>query len=189
MDMAKVIVWNLVTLDGFFEGTSKWDLDFHNDAWGDELAALSKQFGEKAGLLVFGRVTYEGMKSYWTTTTEEEGEIKTFMNALPKLVASRTVTSSDWNNTRVTGDPIGEIGRLRGEDGKNIYIFGSAELSDSLLKAGLVDELMLAIVPVTLGKGTPFFKEASGKSKFRLLESRPLTNGTVIMRYQPENAA
>jgi dihydrofolate reductase len=188
MEMAKVIVWNLVTLDGFFEGETKWDLGFHSDAWGDELAELAKDFGRKASLLVFGRVTYEGMKAHWTTT-EDKDEITTYMNALLKLVGSRTITSSDWNNTQVTADPIAEIGRLRKEDGKPIYVFGSAELSDSLLEAGVVDEVMLAIVPVTIGKGTPFFKEHSGKSKFRLLESRPLGNGTVIMRYQPDNVA
>ena len=186
--MAKVIIWNLVTLDGFFEGENKWALDFHNDAWGDELAAMAKDFGDKAGLLVFGRVTYEGMKAHWTTT-EEKGEITTYMNALPKLVASRTLTSSDWNNTRVTDDPVAEIARLRKEDGKPIYVFGSADLCDTLLKTGLVDEVMLAIVPVTIGKGTPFFKEGAGKSKFRLLESRPLGNGTIIVHYQPEHIA
>jgi dihydrofolate reductase len=187
--MAKVIVWNLVTLDGFFEGENKWDLAFHGDAWGDELAAMAKDFGTKAGLLVFGRVTYDGMKAYWTTAEDELDEVKVYMNALPKLVASRTITSSDWNNTRVTDDPVAEIGRLRKEDGKPIYVFGSADLSNGLRRAGLVDELMLAIVPVTIGKGTPFFKQHPGKSKFCLIESRPLANGTVIMRYQPENAA
>jgi dihydrofolate reductase len=189
MKMAKVIIWNLMTLDGFFEGENKWDLGFHGDAWGDELAAMAKDFGTKAGLLVFGRVTHDGMKAYWTTTEAEEDEIKAYMNALPKLVASRTITSSDWNNTRVTADPVGEIGRLRQQDGKPIYVFGSADLCDSLLKAGVVDEVMLAVVPVTIGKGTPLFKPHAGKEKFRLIESRPLGNGTVIMRYQPENAA
>lgn len=187
--MTKVIIWNLVTLDGFFEGENKWDLSFHGSAWGPELEALAKDFGNKAGLLVFGRVTYDGMKAHWTTTTDEESEITTYMNALPKLVASRTLTSSDWNNTRVTADPVGEIDRLRRQDGKTIYVFGSADLCDSLLKAGLVDEVMLAIVPVTIGKGTPFFKESAAGNKYRLLESRPLGNGTVIMRYQPEGAA
>ena len=185
--MAKVIIWNLMTLDGFFEGPDKWDLAFHGDAWGDDLAALSKEFGDKAGLLVFGRVTYEGMKSYWTTTTAEDGAVKSYMNALPKLVASRTLAGSDWNNTRVTADPVAEIGRLRRQGGKPIYVFGSADLSADLLKAGLVDELMLAIVPVTIGAGTPFFKKDAGKLKFDLLEARPLSNGTVIMRYQPRN--
>lgn len=178
--MAKLIIWNVVSLDGYFEGAQKWDLDFHNEGWGEELEQLSREFGENAQTLVFGRVTYEGMKSYWRTA--EDSEVTRYMNALPKLVASRTLTGSDWNNTRVTADIAGEIARLRAGPGKNIYIFGSADLADSLLKQDLVDELMLAIVPVRLGKGTPFFKEGE-RRKFGLLESRPLKNGTVILRY------
>lgn len=185
--MAKVIIWNLVTLDGFFEGEKKWDLDFHNRAWGPELEKLSADFGTSAGLLVFGRVTYEGMKAYWTTT-EGEGEVKAFMNALPKLVASRTITASDWNNTEVTADILGEISRRKQAEGKTIYIFGSADLTDSLLKAGLVDEVMLAIVPVQLGRGTPFFKDGM-RQDFDLIEARPLSNGTLLVRYAPEGVS
>jgi dihydrofolate reductase len=79
IDMGKVIVWNLVTLDGYFEGTKKWDLDFHMQAWGPELEALSREFGKKAEALVFGRVTYEGMKAYWTTA-EDDTEVKAYIN-------------------------------------------------------------------------------------------------------------
>lgn len=181
--MAKVIIWNLVTLDGFFEGEKKWDLDFHNRAWGPELEKLSEDFGISAGLLVFGRVTYEGMKAYWTTA-EEEGAVKSYMNALPKLVASRTLTVSDWNNTEMTSDIVGEISRRRQALDKTIYVFGSADLCDTLLAAGLVDEVMLATVPVQLGAGTPFFK-AGGRRDFALIEARPLSNGTILARYAP----
>jgi dihydrofolate reductase len=182
--MAKVIIWNLVTLDGFFEGEKKWDLDFHNRAWGPELEKLSIEFCGSAGLLVFGRVTYEGMKDYWTTT-EDEGEVKAYMNALPKLVASRTIAASDWNNTAVTADIAIEITRRKQALDKPIYVFGSADLTDSLLKAGLIDEMILAIVPVQLGKGTPFFKEGARRD-FTLLEAKPLENGTMLVRYAPE---
>ncbi len=182
--MAKVIVWNLMTLEGFFEGKEKWNLDFHGDAWGEELAELSKEVGRKAGLLVFGRVTYEGMKAYWTTTTTaEEGEIKDFMNALPKLVASRSLTGSDWNNTTVTADIVGEITRRKAALTKDIYVFGSAEMTESLLEAGLVDEVMLAVAPVTIGQGTPLFKAGAEKRSFTLIAARPLKNGTVILHY------
>lgn len=179
--MAKVIVWNLVTLDGYFEGTEKWDLSFHNDAWGEELDALSKEFGQRAQCLVFGRVTHDGMKAYWTTA--DDGEVTRYMNALPKLVASRSVQSSDWNNTRVTADIISEIAKLRAAAGKDVLVFGSAELVDSLLAANQIDELMLAVVPVQLGAGTPLFKAGAERRKLDLLESRPLKNGTVILRY------
>lgn len=181
--MAKVIVWNLVTLDGYFEGTEKWDLSFHNDAWGEELDALSKEFGKRAQCLVFGRVTHDGMKAYWAGPNAEDGEVTRYMNALPKLVASRTIKSSDWNNTRVTPDIVGEIAALRAAPGKDVLVFGSAELIDSLLAAQQIDELMLALVPVRLGAGTPLFKQGGERQKLALLETRPLSNGTVILRY------
>lgn len=184
--MAKVIAWNLVTLDGYFEGTEKWDLSFHNDAWGEELDALSKEFGKRAQCLVFGRVTHDGMKAYWTSAeANEDSEVTRYMNALPKLVASRSIQSSNWNNTRVTADIAGEIAKLRAAPGKDILVFGSAELIDALLAAKLIDELMLAVVPVRLGAGTPFFKAGGERQKLDLLETRPLKNGTVILRYAP----
>lgn len=96
--MAKVTVRNLVSLDGYFKGTEKWDLSFHEEAWGAELEALSKEWGKRAQCLVFGRVTHDGMKAHWTKAQESEienSEITRFMNALPKLVASRTITESD----------------------------------------------------------------------------------------------
>lgn len=186
--MAKVIVWNLMTLEGFFEGKEKWDLGFHQDAWGEELSELSSEFGRKAGLLVFGRVTYEGMKAYWTTT-EEEGETKAFMNALPKLVASRSLKGSDWNNTMVTADITGEITRRKADAGKDIYVFGSAELTESLLAARLVDEVMIAVAPVTIGQGTPLFKPNAQKRHYALITARPLKNGTVILHFGVKAAA
>lgn len=188
--MAKLIVWNLMTLEGFFEGSEKWDLGFYEDAWGEELAVLSSEFGKKAGLLVFGRVTYEGMKAYWTTNADEgQGEVKNFMNALPKLVASRKLTGSDWNNTTVTADIVREIARRKAEPGKDIYVFGSAELTETLLAAGLVDEVMIAIAPVTIGQGAPLFKTGAEKRRYALIAARPLQNGTVILHYGVKAAA
>jgi dihydrofolate reductase len=180
--MAKLIVWNILSLDGFFEGEKKWDLDLHNFVWGPELEKLSDEFGEKAAALVFGRVTYEGMRDYWTTS--EPSTVTTYMNALPKLVASRTQKTSEWNNTRMTDDIEGEIARLRREETKNLYVFGSADLTHSLLEAGLVDELMICYAPLALGKGNPFFK---GKVKVGLIEAKALSGGGVIVRYRPEN--
>lgn len=186
--MAKVIVWNLVSLDGYFEGTEKWDLSLHEYGWGEEMEALSKEFGARAQCLVFGRVTHDGMKAHWTRAeTGENNEIAHFMNALPKLVASRSISSSDWNNTRVTADIVGEIARLRAAPGKDVFIFGSAELVDALLKEKQIDEVMLALLPVRLGAGTPLFKQGGERQKLDLLESRPLTNGTVILRYATGN--
>lgn len=182
--MAKLIVWNLVSVDGYFEGAKKWDLDFHSLAWGPELERLSEEFGDKAALLVFGRVTYEGMAAYWKTA--EPGRITTYMNALPKLVASRTLKTVDWNNSRVTADIVPEVKRLKETETKTLYVFGSAELTHSLLEAGLVDELMVCVVPGLLGRGTPLFKPGP-KTALELVSSRPLSNGAVINTYSVKN--
>ena len=121
------------------------------------------------------------MRDYWTTTTDE-GPIKDFMNALPKLVASRTMTSSNWNNTRMTADIGLEIAKLKKSAAKDIYVFGSAELVHSLLEDGHVDEIMLCIVPGLLGSGTPLFKKGARRD-LKLEESRTQSNGAIIVRY------
>lgn len=180
--MSRLIVWNLITLDGYFEGEKPWDLAFHEIAWGDELESLSKEFGERAAALVFGRKTYEGMKAYWTTA--EPGAITDYMNALPKLVASRNLTGSDWNNTRVSAGIADDLAGLKAASQKDIFVFGSSDLTASLLEAELVDELMICVVPVLLGKGNPFFKPGAER-RLSLLESRPLQNGSIILRYAP----
>ncbi|MGO4112972.1 dihydrofolate reductase family protein [Rhizobium ruizarguesonis] len=185
--MRKLVVWNLMTLDGYFEGTKPWDIDFHNLAWGPELQRYAEQFGREGDLLVFGRKTYEGMAAYWPTA-EGEGEIKAYMNGIAKIAVSRTMTEPGWNNARVVSDPIPELTRLKREDGKTIFIFGSAELADSLLKAGLIDEIRVCLVPVILGGGNPLFKQAEGKVPLKLIESSTTEGGAVILRYEPVKA-
>ncbi|MDK4726444.1 dihydrofolate reductase family protein [Rhizobium phaseoli] len=182
--MRKLIVWNLMTLDGYFEGTKPWDIDFHNLAWGPELQRYAEQFGEEGDLLVFGRKTYEGMASYWPTA-EGEGRIKVYMNGIAKIVVSRTMTEPGWNNARIVSDPIPELTRLKQEEGKTIFIFGSADLADSLLKAGLIDEIRICVVPVILGAGNPLFKPAAAQVPLKLIESSTTASGAVILRYEP----
>ena len=88
-------MWNIITLDGYFEGEKNWELPFHEIVWGSELERLSLEQLNSAGYLVFGRTTYEGMAAYWKTA---QGEIASFMNKLPKIVCSRTLNAVDWNN-------------------------------------------------------------------------------------------
>lgn len=182
--MRKLIIWNLMTLDGYFEGKSPWDLDYHQLAWGEELRAYALEISRQADLLVFGRKTYEGMAAHWVDASEEL-EIKAFMNAIAKIVVSRSLDRAAWNNTRVVRDIVGELTRLKAQPGKDIFVFGSADLTDSLLKAGLVDEIRLCLVPVVLGGGNPHFKPAETPRVFTLLETRPLKTGGVILRYAP----
>lgn len=163
-------------------GTQQWDLDLHEYIWGTDLERLSVSFGEELGLLVFGRITYEGMAAYWPDATDE-GDIAAYMNAAPKLVASRTLIEAAWNNTEVTDDIVGELSRRKATLDRPIYVFGSAALTDSLLQAGLVDELLIGVAPVVLGQGHLFFKPASSPRPVTLVEARAIDSGGVLLRY------
>jgi dihydrofolate reductase len=92
--MGRLVVWNLMTLDGYFEGRNPWDLGFHETVWGDELEAFSLEQGNEIGTLLFGRRTYEGMAGYWS---QETGTIADMMNSIDKAVATRTLDEATWN--------------------------------------------------------------------------------------------
>ncbi len=175
-------MWNLITLDGLFEGAEKWDLHHHGYVWGEELERFSLEHTAEADLVLFGRVTYEGMAAHWQSAT---GAVADVMNSIPKVVFSNTLDAADWSNTRlVTGPAEEEVARLKDLPGKNILVFGSAELCDSLSRAGLIDEYRLCTVPVILGDGTPLFKRGE-EQRMELLEARPLSSGAIIQRYRP----
>ena len=181
--MPKVIVWNMVTLDGFFEGSKPWEIDWHEYVWGDELKRFSLDQAKEVGTLLFGRKTYEGMAGYWSTATGE-GEVAKFMNSIPKVVFSNTLETADWNNTRLAkGRAEEEVARLKQESGKDLFIFGSADLTDSLTKRGLIDEYRIGLNPLLLGRGTPMFKPSDSRLRLTLLEARPMKSGVVLLRY------
>jgi dihydrofolate reductase len=180
--MRELIMWNLVTLDGFFEGTKPWDLDFHQYVWGDELEQLSIEQLKSADTLVFGRATYEGMARHWPTAT---GEIADLMNGISKIVFSTTLENADWSNTTLVRDRAeNEIVRLKQQPGKNALIFGSANLSATLTTHGLIDEYRLCVAPVVLGAGNPLFKPSPNRLKMKLMDTQRLRSGGVILRYE-----
>lgn len=182
-DGRRLVTWNLQSLDGCFEGPTLWSLDFHMTAWGDELRQFSLQQAGEIGILLFGRVTYEGMASHWSRETDE---IADFMNRVPKIVFSNTLKEATWSNTTlVRGDAADTVRRLKREPGKDLFIFGSAKLCDSLMRQGLVDEYRLCLAPVVLREGTPLFKPGGEMAQMQLLECRPLQTGGVLLRYAP----
>ncbi len=179
--MSKLIMWNLITLDGFFEGEKNWDLDFHELVWGPELEQFCLEQLNNTACIVFGRVTYEGMAAYWKS---EQGEIAGFMNSLPKVVFSRTLNSADWNNTVLFKENIAEeIGKLKSDSDKDIYVFGSANLSETLITENLFDEYRICIAPVVAGKGRYLFSKGIPEQKLSLTSSRQLKTGGIILTY------
>ena len=185
--MRKLIMWNMVSLDGCFEGAHHWDLESLNLGWGEELERFAIEQMSTADLLLFGRKTYEGMAQYWSSET---GVIADQMNGIQKVVFSRTLDSADWVNTRLAStDAAEEVARLKAEPGKDILVFGSADLCASLMRAGLIDEYRIGLNPIVLGEGSPLFKPGTDTTTMRLLEARPLQTGCVLLRYAPVPAA
>jgi dihydrofolate reductase len=186
--MRKLIMWNFITLDGYFEGDKSWDLSFHDAIWGEELEKMSLEQLKSADFLVLGRITYEGMASYWKNAEgTAEGEVAGLMNKIPKLVFSRTLKSVDWNNsTLVNGDPSAEISRLKRQGGRDMYVFGSANLSETFINDNLFDEYRIGVSPAILGSGRPLFRKGISSRKLALVSSQQLSTGGVILTYAPK---
>lgn len=180
--MRKLIMWNVISLDGYFEGEKAWDLEFHDLAWGKELENFSIEQLKSADMVIYGEKTYKGMAEYWS---KAEGETADYMNKIPKVVCSSTLKTANWNNTIIMKDAVTEIPKIKQEGDGNMFVFGSGILSKSLMKANLFDEYRLCVVPVFLGKGRPLFNEGLPYQKLKLLEARSLSTGGVVLRYAP----
>jgi dihydrofolate reductase len=178
-------MWNIITLDGYFEGEKNWELPFLEIVWGSEMERFSLEQLSSTSYLVFGRITYEGMAAYWKTA---EGEIADFMNNLPKIVCSKTLNSADWNNSILIKENVAnEIAALKAKSNKDMYVFGSANLCETLIREDLIDEYRIAIAPVIAGKGRYLFPKGLPEKKLSLISSQPLMTGGVILKYKSLN--
>lgn len=180
--MRKLIMWNLITLDGYFEGEKNWNLPWHERLWGEELERFSLEQLESTDVLLFGRVTYEGMAAHWQTA---QGKVADYMNNLPKVVCSRTLQTASWNNTTLVKENVArEVVRLKQQGNGNIFVFGSANLSKTFMEESLFDEYRIGIAPVIHGSGRLLFSDRLKSQELELLETRTLSTGCVIFRYQ-----
>jgi dihydrofolate reductase len=183
--MRKLIAFNLVTLDGFFEGPNH-DLSWHNvDAEFNDFTIEQCNAGDT---LVFGRVTYQLMARFWPKPDAIKNDpiVADYMNRTPKIVFSRTLEKAEWNNTRVVRDHVAEeIAKLKQQPGKDIAVFGSANLLSTLMQLDLVDEHRIMVNPVILGNGTPLFKTSKDKQNLKLVRTKTFGNGNVLLCYQP----
>ncbi|RHX94199.1 riboflavin biosynthesis protein RibD [Leptospira yasudae] len=182
--MKKVILQQMISLDGYFEGPQR-SIDWH---------VVDKEFNEYAvdflnsvDTLLFGRVTYELMAGYWTTADalRDDPIVAAKMNELRKVVYSKTLKKADWNNTKlISSNLIEEIRALKNEPGKDIAIFGSSDLSVPLIDDGLIDELRIFVNPVLLGGGKPLFQGIQQRIKLKLTQTRTFRSGNVLLYYQ-----
>jgi len=184
--MRKVLVFNMVSLDGFFEAPDG-GIDWHSvDEEFNQFAAGQLDSVEA---LLFGRVTYQLMAQYWPSSTalEDDPVIAGKMNAKSKIVVSTTLKKAEWNNTRLIGkDALRELRDIKARSGGDLIVFGSGRLTCSLTQAGLIDEFRLMVNPVVLGGGRSLFTGLQERIDLKLLGTRSFANGNLLIRYEPE---
>jgi dihydrofolate reductase len=183
--MRKIIVSEMVTVDGFFAGP-KGEIDWH---------VVDGEFNEyaigmlnAADTLLFGRVTYQLMASYWPTpaAVTDDPLIAERMNNLQKFVFSKTQEKLDWNNSELLRDIVAEdIVKMKMQPGKDILIFGSGIIVSAFANLGLIDEYRLTENPVALGKGRTIFNDIRDRIKMKLLRTKNFSSGNVLLCYQP----
>jgi dihydrofolate reductase len=184
--MRKLIVFNQVSLDGFFT-------DLNGDmSWAHKQDAEWNSFVEEnasaGGELLFGRITYELMSSFWPTlfALKNYPIVAERMNSLPKVVFSRTLDKASWNNTKlVKGDMAAGIRKMKEEPGKDMVIFGSGSIVSQLAQESLIDEYQIVVNPIVLGKGRTMFEGIKEKLNLKLTKTRTFGNGNVLLCYEP----
>jgi dihydrofolate reductase len=179
--MRKVITFTHATLDGYIDEPHLWSLKYADQ----EFQQHAMQMTLRAGALLLGRVTYEGMAQAWPTRSGDP--FSDHVNAIPKyVVASEPVDTTAWAPTVVIAGPnlIDEVSRLRQGDGGEIVIWGTGRLTDALAAAGLLDEYRICTSPVVKGAGEPLFRPASAGT-LELLDTKVFATGAVLHAYRP----
>jgi dihydrofolate reductase len=182
--MRKVVVSEFLTMDGVMEDPA-WSAPYYSDE--QEKYKLAELLASDA--LLLGRVTYEGFASAWPAMTDEQG-FADRMNGLPKHVATRTLKTFTWNNSRaLEGDIAEAVSSLKNEPGQDILVGGSAQLVQTLTQNDLVDEYRLMVFPVTVGKGKRLFSEQAAPKTFELAGVTPFASGVVVQSYRPKRSS
>ena len=178
--MRKIIVSNLVSLDGFYEGPNQ-EIDWF--LVDEEFFSYARELLRTVDTLLFGAKTYKVMEAYWPSAAPDE--IADKMNNLPKIVFSKTLEKVDWNNSRLIRNNIQEeVAKLKAQPGKDMVIFGSASLASSLLQLGLIDEYRIILQPLLIGKGRRLFDDIESKIRLKLDRTKLLASGVVVLYYQ-----
>jgi dihydrofolate reductase len=176
--MRKVVPQLFYSVDGVVERPDKWAI-FPDEETGDEMNGIT---GRQDDVLL-GRVTYEEWAGYWPNSKDEP--FASFINNVRKHVASKSLTKTDWKNSELLGpDTAAAVRKLKASSGGDIGVHGSIRLVQSLIRDGLVDELVLYVMPAVAGQGLRhLFEPGEQKREMKLARSRVAKNGIAILRY------
>src|ERR1041385_3274587 len=184
--MRKLSVFNFVTLNGYFKGANG-DISWHRH--GTEENEYAAESLESESTLLFGRVTYEMMASYWPTPIAIKNDpiVAEEMNNAEKIVFSRTLKNAEWNNTSIMKDNIVEaIKKMKSDSSKtakDMTILGSGSIVCQFAEHGLIDEYQFMVDPVVIGNGTPIFSNIKNKLDLKLTSTKIFKSGVVLLCY------
>ena len=189
--MAKLTATTFVTLDGVYQAPGGTDEDtsggFDLGGWvapfyEDAMRAYVTEWFSQAGSFLLGRRTYEIFAQFWPKVTDPEDVVASRLNSLPKYVASRTLSTSDWEGTRfIAEDVVSAVRTMKASPGPEIQVHGSGDLLQTLIAHDLVDEYRLWIYPVVLGKGRRLFTDGLPPKKFEHVETRTTSTGVNVL--------
>lgn len=185
--MKKIIAVEWLSLDGYFS-----DADNGTD-WlvsGEEAQKYLLKMFTSFDTILLGQVTYEMFSAYWpkpNPADKNPQELTDFMNHTHKVVFSKSLKETDWNNAVIVKEIVSkDIEKMKKEAAKDIVIFGSGSIVSALTTLKLIDEYVFWIVPVFLGEGKSIFKSEDAKSKLKLLESKKFDNGNMMLHYEAD---
>lgn len=196
--MSRVVVVNFLSVDGVMQSVLSPEEDpdggFVDGGWvspyvDDTVAGVMSDATTKADALLLGRRTYEIFAAHWPYADDTEPAVAA-MNRIPKYVASRTISSGTWNDTRVLGaDLPAEVADLKSRPGGDIVVFGSGQLVQTLIAHSLVDEYRLLVFPLVIGSGKRMFPDGGAPASLRLVDTLTSGSGVVITTYHPVTAS
>lgn len=193
--MRKIITTTFVTLDGVMQAPGGkeedktdgfeyggWQLSFPHD---EELGKILLGFFTIPFELLLGKKTYDIFAAFWPTA-QTDLEVANPFNATKKYVVSHSSFEPAWNNsTVITGDVVAELQKLKAEDGPDLWVYGSGDLIQTLLKNHLIDQMHLWIHPITIGKGKKLFAEGTQPQNWKLVDSKTGKTGLILATYEP----
>ncbi|MEV0224481.1 dihydrofolate reductase family protein [Streptomyces sp. NPDC050704] len=188
----KLVLQEFLSLDGVSQGPGSPDEDtsdgFTRGGWfvphlDEEFERLAGTWLGRADAFLFGRRTYANFARDWPKMTEHPAAA--ILNGLPKYVASQSLTKAEWNpSTILSGDVPAQVAEVKRQPGRELQIHGSARLAQSLLTAGLIDELRLAIAPVVVGTGRRLFPDGGAPAGLRLVSNETTSRGLSVHIYE-----
>ncbi len=186
--MRKVIASVFVTLDGYMVGPNE-DMSWVTNNFSEEMGTYAGDLMSSMDTILLGRVTYEIMTNAWPAQTEATAPGADKMNTSPKIIFSKSLAKAEWgkwNNARVVKDnTAGEIARLKQLPGKDMVIYGSANLVQGFTQLGLIDEYQLLVHPLVLGGGKRLWSDLGHPVNLNLLRTQAFKNGVVVLYYEP----